>query len=212
MMPRILRDFSIGRWIPPLLCTLLWCTLLFVAGPSLSSASDTTERTTGRLRLVQEHKALQLERDLIRERPDQPYLILDLQEPIVTLKSGGRILRSISPSRVRAGEPLAGVPRVLELISLIQPVTPEAGSEGLRLRGRKFPLDFRTRLVEGPRDRTRFYFEPTLLIGATEPGSDAIDVGLPEEDIKALSSALDPGFKAILIPRNGTYPSSEARQ
>lgn len=184
---RTVKQTATVRWIAVAIL------ITFGTSTAASAELDSAEQ------LVQQLRALELERVLLK-RPGEAYLVFDLRVPIVHLKAAGRVLRTMSPSRVQLDELLSNAPRILTLLSRIKPISLEPGTEGLRLRGRVFPLDFRTRLVEGPRDRTLFDYGPLLLVGPAQLKLDGIGIALPETDIKALSSALDPGSAAILIP------------
>ncbi|MDA0745753.1 MAG: hypothetical protein O2954_04495, partial [bacterium] len=117
--------------------------------------------------------------------------------------SGAFPLRTIPIHNNRLSFPVqAQETALLTFTAHIPPVTPEPGNHGQRLRGRRFPLDFTGRMIEGPRDQSRLYFYPSLLLQPEEiespPGVQALM--LSQSDIKALGSALQSGDKAILIP------------
>ena len=145
--------------------------------------------------------ALVLELDHIKAKPSEFYLVIDLQEAQVHLKSGGNLLRSspITGSHLLHESPGS---RPYQFISRIDPGTPEPGNHGLRLRGRQLPLDFFGRLVEGARTTSRLYFSPRLILqSAGVPANLEVSlIILRREDMKALGSALEQGASAFLIP------------
>lgn len=162
-------------------------------------------------RLANRLAALQLEHDLISAHRDAFYLVLDCPDGVARLKMSGRLLRSMPLTALRIPDGLR-TPRALALDSVIPPMSPEPGTEGLRLRGRRFPLDFNTRLLEGPRGSTRLYFRPSLVVARADLLCDQPGVGLDEPDIRALVSALGPGAAAIFIPPlpDAAAPPAEA--
>ena len=147
-------------------------------------------------------KALELEVRLARKNPNAYYLVIDLPSRKVFLKAGAHILRSCAIQKYRLTGALSRSSSQLRMIARLDPVSAEPGNTGLRLRGRRLPLDFSGRLIEGPRGRSRLYFSRALLIQPHEFSVPARTGGivLDSSDIKALDSALQPGSTAILIP------------
>ena len=84
----------------------------------------------------------------------------------------------------------------------VDPVSPEPGNGKHRLRGRLLPLDFRGRLVEGPRDRSSLYIPPLYLKSEPYLPTPAPIVVLDAADIKALGSALRTNQVVIWLPAN----------
>ena len=169
---------------------------------SLTASAQTPEAPPSRQQLWHSRLALLLEKELINRLPDSPYLMVDITSRIVHLKLNGRLLRTMTIEEpVVLTDERLGDPHLLTLDSPIEPASVEPGNEDVRLRGRRFPLDFRTRLLEGPRDRTRFYFVPPLVIrpAALPPQPGLSSLPLSGADIKALASALEPGSPAIFI-------------
>ncbi len=158
--------------------------------------------------LLNRKHALELELCFARKNPNAYYLIIDLPIRKVYLKAGAHILRSCAVQKTRLTGALGRSPSKLQLIARLAPVSTEPGNAGLRLRGRRLPLDFSGRLIEGPRGRSRLYFSPALLIqphGFPVPARTGAIV-LDSSDIKALDSALHPGSTAILIPTTEFIP------
>lgn len=148
--------------------------------------------------------ALQNQRDALileldRAKTGDFYLIIDFAAKRVHLKANGNILRTcpilaLSPTS-------AAQVQTYRFARRVDPVSVEPGNANLRLRGRRLPLDFFGRLIEGPRRRSRLYFAPGLVIRASEMPTDATPhIALSPADVKALGSALRPGNAAILIP------------
>ena len=176
--------------------------LIFGAGAERPSATEPD--------LLSRKLALESELRYARAHPSEFYLIIDLQKLVVHFKSGGDLLK-ISPIPEYHLPPLQDpVDPVHTLSTKISPGTPEPGNDGLRLRGRKLPLDFMGRLVEGPRKATRLYFTPSLLLQSKMVPVDRKSrwIFLPGEDLKAMAAALSPGSVAILITSSRQRKSS----
>ncbi len=152
------------------------------------------------LALRHKKRSLDLELRQIETDWNAFYLIIDLSSRIVHLKSGGRLLRTSSVKDFQVQSLLET--QLCRMVSRIDPVTPEPGNDGLRLRGRLLPLDFAGRLIEGPRERSVLYFAPAVILqpmGFPAP-AHFNSVELDGGDLKALGSAIRPGDVAILIP------------
>ncbi len=148
------------------------------------------------------NQALALEVRFVREDPDAYYLVIDLPAGKLYLKAGAHMLRSCAIQKYRLTGGLSRSSLQLKMIARLAPVSAEPGNAGVRLRGRRLPLDFSGRLIEGPHGRSRLYFSPTLLIqphGFHVPAQTG-GIVLDSSDIKALDSALRAGSNAILIP------------
>jgi hypothetical protein len=182
--------------------------LLVALGLGLTSATfprtparetpDLPDRATRLNRLA----ALEIELDLVTRSPEAYYLVIDLAQARVDLKSGARLLRSAPVLGVSQQPGAPAGTRRCTYVGLVPPVTPDPGAQGLRLGGRRLPLDFSGRLTEGPRHRSRLWFCGGLVLQSVDtvcPDSAAC-VGLDGPDIKALGSALQPGAAAILVP------------
>lgn len=152
--------------------------------------------------LLNREQALRLELLHVRENPDAYYLVIDFPSRSVYLKAGAHVLRVCAIQHYRLAGALSLSSSRLRLIDRLDPHSIEPGNSGLRLRGRRLPIDFSGRLIEGPRDRSRLYFSPALLIQPHELPlpAGAFGIGLVSSDIKALDSALRPGSAAILVP------------
>jgi len=167
--------------------------LMFSAGAEGISETETD--------LLSRKRALESELQFAREYPSEFYLIIDLQELVVHLKSGGDLLKSSPIPGYYFPSLQHRINPIRTLSSKIHPGTPEPGNDGLRLRGRMLPLDFVGRLIEGPRKATRLYFTPSLLLQSEAVPVDR-KVGwimLSGVDLKAVAAALRPGSVAILI-------------
>lgn len=150
------------------------------------------------------HKKTALEAEFRLTQADLKtyYLVIDLPAKKVDLKAGARLLRTCPI------QSYGFVPRayretlLLKLVNRIDPFTPEPGNHGLRHRGRRFPQDFIGRLIEGPRETSRLYFSPSLLVQPVglPPTRHMNHLNLNGDDIKALGTALRAGSAAILIP------------
>jgi len=174
------------------------CLLVSLLAPGCpAAAGERVGAELSRSELEDRLAALELEEELILRRPNDVYLVIDLAHKVAHLKLNGRLLREASILSM-LGSPSSPSLHVLD--TAIPPETPESGSEPLRLRGRQFPLDFKTRLLEGARDRTRFYFTPSLLLSPIDLHTHHPGIQVSAYDIKALSSALEPGAEAIWIP------------
>ena len=162
--------------------------------------------------LLARKAALELELDLVRADGEAYYLIVDAIAGEVRLKSGARLLRTCPIAKGRVMRELGRQCRLLTMANRIDPFTPEPGNDGLRLRGRRMPLDFIGRLIEGPREASSLYFVPSLLLQPADlPPPDEISyLQLSGHDIKALGSALSPGSRAVLVPPVGAEPDSGA--
>jgi hypothetical protein len=147
-----------------------------------------------------ERRALQSELDLAQQDPDRYYLLVNLFNNTVVLKAGGRVLLDVPIESVRALD-ADSTDFVLICKSVIPPNLPLAAFPGTRLAGRRLPMDFVGRLIEGPRKQDRIYFGPALMI--VSPGSpyppDVTCVEVSGEDMKSLSSAIEIGTPALLI-------------
>lgn len=161
------------------------------------SAPDSLERT-----LLYRKQALDLELRFVSKNPDAYYLVIDLPTRKVYLKAGAHILRVCAILDYRLAKAPNPSSSQLRMIARLDPHSVEPGNSGLRLRGRRLPIDFSGRLIEGPRSRSRLYFSPSLLIQPYEfPLPDrTFCIALVSSDIKALDSALRPGSTAILVP------------
>lgn len=177
--------------------------VLLASSPGAAEQADAEPEPSAQKRALWRKKtALEIEYRLVRTDPEAYYLVIDLPAGEVVLKAGGRLLRTC-PIRIWGLAPHTRRKTLLcHMANRIDPVTPEPGNHGLRLRGRRLPLDFIGRLIEGPREASRLYFSPSLLIqpvgSPTSPNLDHLELG--RRDIKALGSALQPGNAAILIP------------
>lgn len=146
--------------------------------------------------------ALELEIQQIQTDRDAYYLTIDLSGKAVHLKSSANLLRTCPVQNYRLLPRAQGGPMLLHIVSRVHPVTPIHGDRRLRLRGRRLPVDFVGRLIEGPSEASRLYLTPSLVIqpaGLSSP-SGCSHIELKPDDIKALASALQPGNAAILIP------------
>ncbi|MDE2998888.1 MAG: hypothetical protein OXU79_07410 [Gemmatimonadota bacterium] len=161
------------------------------------SVPDSLEQT-----LLNRKQALHLELRFVSENPNANYLVIDLPSRNVYLKAGAHVLRVCAIQHYRLAGAFRLSPSQLRMIDRLYPHSVEPGNSGLRLRGRRLPIDFSGRLIEGPRGRSRLYFSPALLIQPHELPlpAGAIGIALVSSDIKALDSALGPGSAAILVP------------
>ena len=152
--------------------------------------------------LLNRKQALELELRFVSENPNAYYLVIDLPSRKVYLKAGAHILRICAVQNYRLAGALSLLPSQLRMIVRIDPHTVEPGNSGLRLRGRRLPIDFSGRLIEGPRGRSRLYYSPALLIQphVLPLPAGTFGIALDSSDVKALDSALRPGSAAILIP------------
>ena len=181
--------------------TLPFAILISLSIPSVpasaASAPDSLEQT-----LLNRKQALDLELRFVSKNPDAYYLVIDLPTRKVYLKAGAHILRVCAIQNYRLAEASNPSSSQLQMIARLDPHSVEPGNSGLRLRGRRLPIDFSGRLIEGPRGRSRLYFSPSLLIQPYEfPLPDrTFGIALVSSDIKALDSALRPGSTAILVP------------
>ncbi len=173
--------------------------VLFMPPPAACAQSvpDSLEQA-----LSNRKQALELEVRFAKKNPDAYYLVIDLPSRKVYLKAGAYILRSCAIQKYLLTGALSRSSSQLQMIARLDPVSAEPGNSGLRLRGRRLPLDFSGRLIEGPRGRSRLYFSPALFIQPHEFPVPARTCGivLDSSDVKALDSALYPGSTAILIP------------
>jgi len=152
--------------------------------------------------LRQRKAALELEIRQIQTDREAYYLIIDLSGKAVHLKSSANLLRTCPVQNYRLLPRMPDGPMLLHMVNRVHPVTPIPGERRRRLRGRRLPVDFVGRLVEGPREATRLYLTPSLVIqptGLSSP-SGCSHLELQPADVKALASALQPGNAAILIP------------
>lgn len=177
---------------------------------SIPSPSAGGESVPDSLEQALRHRkqALELELQFAQKDPNAYYLVIDLPSRKVYLKAGAHILRACAIKDYRFTGALPRSSSQLRMIARLDPVSVEPGNPGLRLRGRRLPLDFSGRLIEGPRARSRLYFSPSLLIQPTEfplPSNSGAIV-LDSSHIKALGSALQPGSVAILVPCAETTP------
>jgi hypothetical protein len=172
------------------------------AGSVLAEDTDDTDGAITQANLISRKLALEAELRFVQIEHSEFYLVIDLQLGQVQLKAGGALLRS---SPVMDSDPIRhSTPEDLTYVfrARVDPGTPEPGNPGLRLRGRRLPLDFQGRLVEGPREASRLYFAPgTVLQSGIVPRIRNMNlILLGNDDIKSLGSALRPGTKAFLIP------------
>ncbi len=177
---------------------------------SIPAAATDGESVPDSLEQALRHRkqALELELEFARKNPSAYYLVIDLPSRKVYLKAGAHILRACAIKEYRLTGALPRSSSRLRMIARLDPVSVEPGNSGLRLRGRRLPLDFSGRLIEGPRARSRLYFSPSLLIQPAEfphPAKSGVIV-LDSSHIKALGSALQPGGTAILVPVAETTP------
>ena len=186
---------------------------LLLANPMGASQERTLagSDSPARIRALQQEKAvLEIELRLVRTDPEACYLVIDLSAGEICLKLGARLLSTCSVRGYRAAQE-SRIPLLFRMVTRIDPFTPEPANRGLRLRGRRQPLDFIGRLIEGPGERSRLYFSPRLVIQPVglpaPPGIDCLE--LEGGDIKSLGSALQPGNGAILIPPLDTQPDGE---
>ncbi len=170
------------------------------AGEGPEQPSEPAELSVRRTSLRRQKAALELELHLVQTDPEAYYLVLDLPAREVHLKSGAHLLRTC-PVEDYGLAPTTKI-GLLRMVNRIDPLTPEPGNKGLRLRGRALPLDFVGRLIEGPRKISRLYFSPPMLLQPADLSapSDVHYLKLDGGDIKALGSALSPGSAAILVP------------
>ena len=142
-------------------------------------------------------QALALEVDLAQD-PDRYYLIVDLSEHFIDLKAGARRLKRWKLlDSLYDGAPVT----LMTFKQHLAPSTPEPGPSRGRIGGRSLPLDFKGRLTEGPRSTSRLYFQPPFLIQGGLPSRPQLNHAvLSGQDIRSLTSALEPGTPAILIP------------
>ena len=128
--------------------------------------------------------------------PNRYYLVADLAEGRIDLKAGARLLNRWTILAVQPTQ--AGVSR-LTFEQHIEPVTHEPGPTRGRLGGRVLPLDFRGRLIEGPR-RPLGYIFPNVPDSGQLPVPIGCGRGSPVRwGYQSLASALTPGTPAILI-------------
>jgi hypothetical protein len=173
-----------------------------LAGVSLAQNDSPPQPRSPILALGQRKAALEMELGLVRGAPDLYYLVVDLPAGEVYLKCHAQLLKTCRIVDFSLPSGSHRVSSLLRLADRIDPFTPEPGNAGVRLRGRTMPLDFLGRLVEGPREASRLYFRPSLLI---QPGHLPVPssigcVVLNGSDVKALGSALEPGSLAVWIP------------
>ena len=144
-------------------------------------------------------RALRAELEFATEEPDRYYFVIDLEERSIWLKAGGKELMTaaILSSRV------SGLPRGAVTLSYKQTCPPHSAISsqlGSRLAGRRLPLDFVGRLIEGATRYDRLMFSPTLMIGSDRspvPGESPY-ILVSGEDIKSLSAAVDSASIAIV--------------
>lgn len=144
--------------------------------------------------------ALEAEIALVREAPDRYYLTIDTAAGVVTLKAGGRTLHV---ARILDADTYALPAGVVSMkhAGTIPPHAPYASRPG-RLGDHRLPLDFVGRLIEGPRTHDRLYFSPPLVVGSPRvprPVAGTPWIVLGGDDVKSLSSAVDPGTPVILL-------------
>ena len=177
--------------------TVLVVSCVPLASPWAGSVPDSLEQA-----LRNRKKALELELRYVSENPDAFYLVIDHPSRKVCLKAGAHVLRVCAIQKVRVSDALSLSSSELRMIVRLHPYSVEPGNSGLRLRGRRLPIDFSGRLIEGPRSRSRLYFSPAMLIQQHELPLPAgiFGIALKSSDVKALDSALGPGSTAILIP------------
>ena len=145
-------------------------------------------------------QALEKELAVAREAPNRYYLIIDLFARTITLKAGGKALFSAAILDART----AGIDVAVTSLQYRQTLSPHSklsSQEGGRLAGRRLPLDFVGRLIEGPRKNDRLYFEPAFVIGSmrTPRPNDIPYAVVSGDDLKSLSSAIDTTTIAILL-------------
>jgi len=144
--------------------------------------------------------ALKMEIELSKENPDRYYLVIDTKMGQVHLKAGGRPLLTSGIKAYFLEPELKGTRQVVYR-STVSPGSPVPASSGQRLAGRRLPLNFVGRLIEGPTTRDRILFSEDLVI-APDPSRIPPDfsyVVLPPKDIKSLSAALEDSTTAILV-------------
>ena len=154
--------------------------------------------TTPPLRTQRE--ALERELTVAKEAPDRYYLVIDFFAETITLKAGGKALFSAAIVEARADEMEAGVTS-LQYLQTLSPHSKIPAQQGERLAGRRLPLDFVGRLIEGPRKSDRLYFVPAFVIESTRAPrpNDTPCAVVSGEDLKSLSSAIDTTTIAILL-------------
>lgn len=156
--------------------------------------------------LQNQKAALQFEYDFVRQKPATYYLLIDFNDQKVYLKADANLLRTCQILG-SFGE-LKRQTQLLIFQQHIIPYTPESATTS---RQRPLPMDFSGRLTKGPKHRSRLYFTPAFIIQSSElPTLETLNgIQLSNEDVKAISSALTPESKAILLPpqRIGTDPS-----
>ncbi len=150
--------------------------------------------------LPTQRQALEHELEIVQKTPDRYYLVIDLFARTVILKAGGKALLSAAILEAHTTDITLGA-TTLTYRQTLSPHTQISAQQGRRLAGRRLPLDFVGRLIEGPRKNDRLYFEPPLQIGSTRtPRPDNTPyVIISGDDLKSLSSAIDTTTIAILL-------------
>ncbi|MDP6778865.1 MAG: hypothetical protein QGI83_19080 [Candidatus Latescibacteria bacterium] len=184
--------------------------LVGALGNGLPADAPATRQDSRDWDLTQQKAALEMELALARAKLEVYYAVIDLPAREIHLKCRARLLRTCPIKGYGHPSGADREARLLQLTDLIDPFTPEPGNLGLRLRGRRLPLDFYGRLIEGPRRASRLYFSPTLLVQSSHlPAPVSMHhILLDGNDIKALGSALGPGSPAIWIPDSGGQSGS----
>ncbi len=173
--------------------------ILVLLAPGLQAAEQADSSALKRA-LWHKKTALEAEYRLIQADPEAYYLVIDLPAGKVDLKAGARLLRTCPIQGYGLAPRAYRETLLLKMVNRIDPFTPEPGNHGLRLRGRRLPQDFIGRLIEGPRETSRLYFSPSLLIQPVGLPADISHLNLNGNDVKALGTALRAGSAAILIP------------
>ena len=178
--------------------TLLICLLSTWLSGTAQPADQFLDTLAYKQALLARKTALELEISLVQKHPDAYYLVLDIPAGQIELKSGANLLHTCPIS----GGSIQAPVQYYRFTNRIDPQTPEPGNGGLRHRGRRLPLDFVGRLVEGPRRASCLYFTPPLILKARDVPSPAHipHLELSGADVKALGAALQSGSRAILIP------------
>ena len=149
--------------------------------------------------LSTERDALEAELELASRDTLRYYLIVDTAQRRVDLKAGGNTLHSAGILSQSLSDSESVVTH--RLVQTIRPGSrlPEQGRN--RLAGRRLPLDFVGRLIEGPRKVDRLYFHPSFMIGSDRtPRPRGVPyVLLSGQDLKSLSSAVDTTTTAVVI-------------
>ena len=168
--------------------------ILFLIIPNLASSQS------GVIPYSVERTALETELGIARPAPERYYLVVDLYAKAISLKAGGRELMTAAVTESHTEDVSAPV-TTYYYSQRISPHVPIASQAGNRLAGRRLPLDFAGRLIEGPRRHDRLYFEPALVICSERaPHTGSVPyILISGVDLKSLSSAVDATTAAILI-------------